>query len=297
MLSLLNAVKLDIDNIINLYLLKFYTMYLRQNIKLLRKRLKRSQEDVAGSIGITRSAYNSYENGVAEPGITVLIKLSDFYQVNIDKLIRTDLSTLPESQLSQLEKGYDLDVKGTRLRVLATTVNDANEENIEMVPVKAKAGYTSGYADPDFIKILPAFNMPFLSPNKKYRSFPISGDSMPPVVDGAYVTGEYLQDWNHVKNGRPYIVITKDEGIVFKILYNRIEEDGSFLLCSTNSLYEPYPVKVQDILEIWKFTHYINPKFEEPSSTKEDDVGPTLRILQREIGMIKDKVKNIEDKI
>ncbi len=271
-------------------------MYLKENIKLLRKRLKRSQEDVASNLGITRSAYNSYENGVAEPGITVIIKLSDFFQVNIDKLIRVNLSTLKESQLSQLEKGFDLDITGTRLRVLATTVDNENEENVELVPLKAKAGYTSGYADPSYIKVLPAFKLPFLSTNKKYRTFPISGDSMPPVVDGAFVTGEYLQDWHNVKNGHPYIVITQDEGIVFKVLYNRIEEDGSFLLCSTNPLYNPYTVKVQDILEIWKFINYINPKFEEPSQSNSDDVGPTLRLIQREIGMIKDKVKNIEDK-
>jgi hypothetical protein len=50
-------------------------------------------------------------------------------------------------------------------------------------------------------------------------------------------------------------------------------------------------------LEVWKFVHYINPKFEEPIASDQSDVGPTLRILQREIGMIKDKVKNIEDKI
>jgi hypothetical protein len=92
-------------------------------------------------------------------------------------------------------------------------------------------------------------------------------------------------------------VVTQNEGIVFKILYNRIEEDGSFLLCSTNTLYSPYSVKVQDILEIWKFVNYINPKFEEPQSPKSDDIGPALRVIQREIGMIKDKVKNIEDKI
>ena len=139
--------------------------------------------------------------------------------------------------------------------------------------------------------------MPFLSSNKKYRTFPISGDSMTPVLDGGFVTGEYLQDWNMVKNGRPYIVVTQEDGIVFKILYNRLEEDGTFLLCSTNPMYQPYPVKVQEILELWKFVHYINPKFEEPSASDQSDVGPTLRILQREIGMIKDKVKNIEDKI
>jgi transcriptional regulator with XRE-family HTH domain len=272
-------------------------MFLKENIKLLRKRRKRSQEDVAMSLGITRSAYNSYENGVAEPGISVLLKLSDFFQINMDKLIKVDLSKTPENQLSQLEKGFDMDLTGTRLRILTTTIDQHNEENIELVPMKAKAGYTTGYADPEFIRNLPTFNMPFLSNNKKYRTFPIVGDSMPPVLDGGYVTGEFLQDWNLVKNGKPYLVLTHDDGIVFKILYNRIEEDGSFLLCSTNPMYQPYAVKVQQILEIWKFVHYINPKFEEPSGSDQNDVGPTLRILQREIGFIKDKVKNIEDKI
>lgn len=272
-------------------------MYLKENIKLLRKRRKRSQEDVAKSLNITRSAYNSYENGVAEPGITVLLKLADYFQINLDKLVKIDLSTLQESQLSQLERGFDFDISGTRLRILATTVNQENEENVELVPVKAKAGYTAGYADPDFIKVLPAFNLPFLSPNKKYRSFPISGDSMPPVSNGAFVTGEYLQNWNLIRNGHPYIVVTQDEGIVFKVLYNRIEEDGTILLCSTNPMYQPYTVKVNDILEIWKFVNYINPTFEEPANTESDDVGPALRVIQREIGMIKEKVMAIEEKI
>jgi len=272
-------------------------MYLKENLKLLRKRRKRSQEDVAKSLLLTRSAYNSYENGVAEPGIQILIRLSEFFQINIDKLIRIDLNLVGEMQLSQLEKGFDLDLSGTRLRVLATTVNSNNEENIELVPVKAKAGYATGYADPDYIKTLPAFNLPFLSANRKYRSFPISGDSMPPVSDGAFVTGEYIQDWNMVRNGHPYIVVTQDDGIVFKVLYNRVEEDGTFLLCGTNPGYAPYTVKVSEILEVWKFVNYINPKFEEPKATESDDIGPAIRMIQREIGLIKDKVKNIEEKI
>jgi transcriptional regulator with XRE-family HTH domain len=272
-------------------------MYLKENMKLLRKRRKRSQEEVAKSLNITRSAYNSYENGVAEPGIGVLLKLAEYFQLNLDKMVRNDLSVLPESQLSQLEKGFDFDISGTRLRVLATTVNHENEENVELVPVKARAGYTAGFADPDFIKVLPAFNLPFLSANKKYRTFPISGDSMPPVLDGAFVTGEYVQNWNMIRNGQPYIVVTQNEGIVFKVLYNRIEEDGSLLLCSTNSLYQPYTVKVTDVLEIWKFVNYINQKFEEPSQTDSEDVGPALRVIQREIGFIKEKVNSIEEKI
>jgi transcriptional regulator with XRE-family HTH domain len=272
-------------------------MYLKENIKLLRKRRKRSQEEVARALNLTRSAYNSYENGVAEPGIMVLLKLADFFQINLDKLVKADLSVLPESQLSQLEKGFDIDLSGTRLRVLATTVNSDDNENVELVSVKARAGYTTGYADPDFIKVLPAFNLPFLSPNKKYRSFPITGDSMPPVCDGAFVTGEYVQNWQNLRNGTPYIVVTADEGIVFKVVYNRIDEDGTLLLCSTNPMYKPYSVKINDILEIWKFVNYINPVFEEPNNTENDGVGPALRIIQREIGMIKDKVQAIEEKM
>lgn len=272
-------------------------MYLKENIKLMRKRRKRSQEDVAKSLGITRSAYNSYENGVAEPGISVLLKLADFYQVNLDKLVKVDLALLPESQLSQLEKGFDFDLSGTRLRVLTTTVNTDDVENIELVPVKARAGYTTGYADPDFIKVLPAFHLPFLSTSKKYRSFPILGDSMPPVNEGSFVTGEYVQNWTNLKNGHPYIVVTADEGIVFKMVYNRIDEDGTLLLCSTNPMFKPYTVKVNDILEIWKFVNYINPSFDEPNNTDAGDVGPVLRVIQREIGFIKDKVSAIEDKI
>ncbi|MCC7299172.1 MAG: XRE family transcriptional regulator [Bacteroidia bacterium] len=272
-------------------------MYLKENIKLLRKRRKRSQEEVSRSLNITRSAYNSYENGVAEPGIQVLLKLADFYQVNLDKLVKVDLSTLQESQLSQLEKGFDIDLSGTRLRILATTVSPEDNENVELVPLKARAGYTTGYADPDFIKVLPAFNLPFLSANKKYRSFPIAGDSMPPVSEGAFVTGEYVQNWNNIRNGNPYIVVTADEGIVFKVVYNRIDEDGTLLLCSTNPLYKPYSVKINDVLELCKFVNYINPSFEEPTVSENNDVGPALRVIQREIGMIKEKVQAIEEKI
>jgi hypothetical protein len=46
-----------------------------------------------------------------------------------------------------------------------------------------------------------------------------------------------------------------------------------------------------------KFINYINPKFEEPKNSDDNDLGPTLRLIQKEIGLIKDKVKNIEDKI
>ncbi len=271
-------------------------MHFAENIKLLRKRKKRSQEDVSVALDLSRTTLSGYENGTAEPSFSTLLKFSEYFKVSVDKLLKTDLTKLTESALSTLEKGFDIDVSGKSLRVLATTVSKDNEENIEMVPVKAKAGYTTGFADPDYIKVLQTFNLPFLDRNRKYRSFQISGDSMPPVSNGSWVTGEYVQNWNHVKDGYPYIVVTKDDGIVFKVLYNRMKENNSFMLCSTNPEYSPYEVAISEIIEIWKFSNYISSELPEPNISK-DRLTNTVMNLQRELAEIKSVIRNSPEQL
>ena len=76
---------------------------------------------------------------------------------------------------------------------------------------------------------------------------------MPPVSEGSWVTASYLQDWNDIKDGDNYIVVTKDEGIVFKRLYNKIKADHSLTLVSTNSAYAPYILHIDQVVEVWKF--------------------------------------------
>jgi phage repressor protein C with HTH and peptisase S24 domain len=121
---------------------------------------------------------------------------------------------------------------------------------------KAKAGYTAGYNDPEFISGLPTFQLPFLSREKKYRMFQLDGDSMLPIPDKAYVIGEFLQDWNEIKNGHAYIFLTKEDGIVFKIAYNQIRKRKNLLLRSLNPIYKPYEMEIQNVLEVWRFVNY-----------------------------------------
>ena len=214
-------------------------MYFNTNIQFLRKRKNISQADLANEIGIKRSSLSGYELGNSEPNFETLLRFSDFFKISIDKLLKIDLRKISALYLSQLEQGIDIDITGGKLRVLATTVDNNNEENIELVPVKAKAGYTAGYGDPDFIKVLPTFQLPFLDRNKKFRTFQISGDSMPPVSDRSWVTGEFIQNWKTIKDGYPYIVVTENEGVVFKIIYKQFDKNQSLLLCSTNPIYKP----------------------------------------------------------
>lgn len=262
------------------------SQYFGANIKLLRQRRGRSQEEVALALDVKRSSYSGYENGTAEPHLLLLVKISEYFKISLDKLLKHDLTALSESQLGILERGGDVDMTGRRLRVLATTVHRDNTDNIEVVPQAAKAGYAAGYADPEYISVLPAFHMPFLSRDRKYRTFPISGDSMPPVGDGSWVTGEYVQNWQTLRDGQPYIIVTREEGIVFKMVYDQVKEKGSLMLCSTNPAYPPYEVSIGEVLEIWKFVHFISHEMPEPNLSR-DELARGVVELGREVGRIR----------
>ena len=170
-------------------------MFLITNIRFLRKRKKRTQDEVATYLGMKRSTYSGYENGIAEPGIKELKSFSAYFGISMDTMVNVNLAGLSESQLYQIETGFDHYIRGNQLRILATTVDKNNIDNIELVSEKAKAGYKRGYSDPEYIRELPVFQLPFLSPQRKYRTFQISGDSMLPIPDGAYITGEFVENW------------------------------------------------------------------------------------------------------
>ncbi len=261
-----------------------------QNIQLLRKRKKISQEDLARELEIKRSSLSGYELGNTEPNFDTLLKISNFFKISTDKLLKLDLKSISDLYLSQLEQGIDIDLTGGKLRVLATTVDNENEENIELVNVKAKAGYTAGYGDPDFIKVLPTFHLPFLDRNRKYRTFQISGDSMPPVSDKSWVTGEYVQNWQTIKDGYPYIVVTETDGVVFKLLYKQFDKNQSLLLCSTNPVYKPYEINVNEVIEVWKFVNYISGEIPEPNLSR-DQLNNTMIDMHKEIREIKNTLR------
>lgn len=259
------------------------------NLKLLRKRRGRTQDDVAFLLNMKRPTLSGYENGVAQPGLDALVVFSKYYNVAIDTLIKVDLGQLAESQLRQIERGYDVFVTGGKLRVLASTVDSENEENIELVSEKAKAGYRTGFADPEFIKVLPTFQMPFLSKQKKYRSFEISGDSMLPIPEGSWVTCEFVQNWNLIQNRHAYVIHTLDDGVVFKVAENLIKTAGKLRLYSLNPAYEPYEVHVNDIREVWKFVNFISSRIPEPNSPLEH-LSNQFTQLKKEVETIKDKL-------
>jgi len=228
--------------------------FFSQNLRFLRSKMseKTSQEKLAELLNIKKPTLGSYESGRAEPKYADLISLAEFFNVEVDELLKEDLSTRIPG-LSNKPK----------LRILATTVDQNNEENIEMVPVKALAGYTASYDDIGFIQELPTFQVPFLPKNKKYRVFPIKGESMLPLQPGSLVFAEYVEDWTSIKDGTICIVVTREDGVVLKQVINHLAERKVLILNSTNKTYDPYPILGSEIQEIWKFAGYFHEAFPE----------------------------------
>jgi len=261
-------------------------MYFDSNIKLLRKRKKLTQDEVAEQLRMKRSTLSGYENRVAQPGLDILLLFADYYKISVDTILKVDLGKLSETQLRQLEHGEDVFLRGGNLRILASTVSSDNQENIELVPVKAQAGYSNGFSDPEYISELQVFQLPFLSEEKKYRTFQLQGDSMLPIPEKAWVTGEYVMDWKSLKTGEACVVLTLDDGIVFKILENRIEQEGKLILYSLNPIYEPYEIQVNQVREIWKFVHFISHEIPDPV-IPENQLVRTVAGLKQEMDRMK----------
>ena len=65
-------------------------MILLKGLKQIRKERRLTQLKVAMDLNISREALSHYENGIREPSIDMLIKMSEYFNVSIDFLIKGD---------------------------------------------------------------------------------------------------------------------------------------------------------------------------------------------------------------
>src|SRR5215470_14885507 len=172
-----------------------------QNLKYLRKLRGWTQEEFAQKLRIKRSLLGAYEEERAEPRLDVLEAVCDIFKLTLDDLLRKDVS---DNKSNYLAKRRALKLAGGR-------------SDIPFVPIKAAAGYLAGYGDPEFIDELNTFTLPMLT-GGNYRAFEIVGDSMLPTPSGSVIVGEKTEGLDDAKNNQAYIVVSRNEGIVYKRL-------------------------------------------------------------------------------
>jgi transcriptional regulator with XRE-family HTH domain len=255
---------------------------LNENIRVLRKRLSFTQDQFAQQLGIKRSLIGAYEEGRAEPKLELLQKMAEVFSISVDDLIGKEFkadAVLPDKKFI---RGKD---------VVVVTVDSTERDNIEFVPQKAAAGYMNGYADTEYVKELPHFNLPMLKQGT-YRAFEISGDSMLPLLPGTIVIGEYVDDLRNIKSGKTYVLVTQREGIVYKRVFNYLDENGTLFLVSDNRQYAPYQLSGADVMEIWMAKAYISVQFPDVGDKQDISVEQLAGVvldLQKDILQLKSK--------
>ncbi len=247
---------------------------LDQNLKYLRKQKSLSQQDLANAMSIPRSTLGDYERGKTEPNIALLIKMANFFDQTVDAIISQKIYQ-SEYQIAASEN----------LKVLAISVDNNNEGNIELVDTKAEAGYLDSYQDPEYIRDLPKIQFPSI-PKGTYRGFEISGESMLPIESGSVIICSYVEKIENVKDDKTYVVVSKSEGLVYK----RVKKDDSqnqLILQSDNESYLPYVIDYQEIDEIWEY--YAHLSFS-------DSKASFYSILEEKLDDIQQKVRELHTK-
>ena len=201
-----------------------------------------SQAKLAEDLIITRVRLAKYEEGRSQPPFDILQRMARYFHVSIDILLNVDLRKIPKDSLLKMERNRLL---------LPIAIDKDGKDYIEILPYRAKAGYLTNYSDPEFIENLDLMSLPFLGIGK-HRAFPIDGDSMPPHNEDSFIIGKFIDSVSEIKDGRTYVVLTKDDGIVYKRLYKEKGKRDSFSLVSDNLAYRPFTVNTSEMLEVWE---------------------------------------------
>ncbi|MCY4779044.1 LexA family transcriptional regulator [Sphingobacterium sp. UT-1RO-CII-1] len=249
------------------------------NLKFLRKKKRITQQQFADLMEIKRASVGAYEENRAEPKYELLKKIAEFYGLSMDELAHDVI----DENWRPVQKG-----DASNLRVLSVTVDKDDRENIELVPVKASAGYLNGYSDPEYVAELPKFSLPMFTQGT-YRAFEIKGDSMLPLPSGTVIIGEYVEDWQDIKAGQTYVVISKNDGVVYKRIGQKFKEDKGLKLISDNKVYEPYWLETADIIEVWRAKAFISTEFPEPVAE------PTMESLTAMMAQMQKTINSVVD--
>jgi transcriptional regulator with XRE-family HTH domain len=246
-------------------------MYLASNLKFLRKKSGKTQDALSSELKIGRTTIANYEAGVSEPNVETLMIFANHFGITVDHLLSKNMEDIIRSGEKDIvltgafapkpQQGYN-----GMPRVV--TVDNSGNDNIIYVPVKARAGYLSGYGDVEFIESLPSFRLPGLN-NATYRMFEVDGPSMAPnVLHGDRIIGEWVESLNDIRDNRVYVVV-HEGGVAVKRVVNRLKERGKLYLKSDTIAHRhEFPtleIDPADVKEVWYGRLKISSDFSEPA--------------------------------
>ena len=117
---------------------------------------------------------------------------------------------------------------------------------------------------------------------------------MLPILPGTILIGEYVDNLRDIKSGKTYVLVTRQEGIVYKRVFNYLQDNQKLFLVSDNRQYTPYQVDAEDVVEAWSAKAYISVQFPDAEAKKDvsvEQLAGLMLDMQKEIQQLKSEKK------
>lgn len=194
---------------------------LKENLKYYRKKTKKTQKELANSIGVGVKSLSNWETGFNLPPLDILVKMSKIFGVPIDVLIGNNSIIKPQSK------------------------------NL-FVPIAAQAGYLKEWSEDGIYTELEPIYIPGVPKDRESRTFEVEGSSMTPLIfSGDLVVCIKVERDTEFHGDNVYVVVTKRQGILIKHIEVNQETEQLRLISSNQAEYKDNYVDLDDVLEIW----------------------------------------------
>jgi hypothetical protein len=113
---------------------------------------------------------------------------------------------------------------------------------------------------------------------------------MMPIPSGSIIVGEKVDsNLENIKNNQAYIVVSRNEGIVYKRIVKNNKLKSKLTLVSDNPNYQPYQVNADDIIELWQAQMVLS-KVSQQQRWGVDALASMVNNLQDQVSNLKKKM-------
>lgn len=198
-----------------------------------------SQEELAKQSKVSLKQIQEIEKGAVNIPIDEIIKLCDFFDVELEWL-----------------------VLGEGVKVIDSNL-------IAMIDSGAKGGYLENGHDPEFLTKLEFYRIPGFSAGD-HRIFNVHGDSMYPIVEeDDFLVCIKVDNIEELSRGVMVVVVTTHDILVKRIRYIK---DGEVMLESDNKDYHPFALKLSELKEVWMVKAKITQSFINRTNEQTGDI-------------------------
>lgn len=252
------------------------------NIKKIRSVKNLNQSDFADLFNLKRASIGAYEEGRAEPKISTLIDIANYFGISTDDLLKKELSV---NELYRFDIFRDDLIKDTKHNLTPTVI----PVDIIAVPYVSKTNKAIYLKDRKSVSSFESINLP-LSKGLNYRAFQIEDNAMFNGASGintddiviAYKTDKFTL--SEAQPGKIYLFELENDFLVRRLHSKSLSK---IQLEPTNPDHYGSIVPSKAIVTIWQISRVITNNIGNTSNET-----TKLQALEDEISLLKRNLLN-----